>query len=122
MCHYAHSLRELLPPDETDEIDEGAWDECDRWYGQAMTSDQLSRIQQLYMTTPPHCIPVWAHGLRYWCMKTTLPHDNFLEWDYGLTRDVRELIFYRYGQESPFEFVEGLWAQLETRREGLAQS
>ena len=93
----AHSLSELLPPDESARHFPAAWSGCDRWYGQTMKQAQLNLFQRYHVQTPMSEIPPWAHGLRRYYGRVDLKPDEFMPWDYGLSKDLQLLCHHRRG-------------------------
>ena len=120
-CIHAHSLSELLPPDERYVSSVQAWAEgVDRWYGQQMTSEQLHIIDYYRQVTPIYDLPVWVHGLRFAtepCLTLYLC-DEYMTWDYGLSHDLQMLCRCRTGS-LPFLFMPLLWGKLSQRRQLL---
>ena len=121
-CVFAHHLNELLPPDETSSHYTQIWESqgVDRWFGQAMTGDQVDMIQWYYDRTPRGEIPLWVQGLRHNIDMEPYAVDIYLPWDYGLSTDLLLLRRHRRGP-LPFTFTPGLWEKLEKRRQVLAK-
>jgi len=120
-CPRAHSLAELLPPDEAAERLDAVWKEgVDRWFGQILSQRQIELLMSYYQVTPTHMVPLWMHGLLY-----VLRHQNYVEhlhfsWDYDLSSDLVSLQDRRSGPV-PFVYMESLWEDLEARRRLLAR-
>ena len=121
-CRYAHSLLELLPPDEAERsyCDKWSGGQIDRFYGQLMTREQLSRILFYFQLLPACDVPVWAIGLSL--LERELEHCQgyALPWDFGLLRDHDDLLARRLLREGPlpvpFEYYPRLWERLTYRR------
>ena len=120
-CNFAHSLCELLPPDERFEIYPQAWSRgVDRFYGQPMSEEQVNRIKSYHDHTPWHEVPVWVYALRFsQSLKTSFVIDYYFPWDYGLSTDCQLLCRYRVGGRMPFESMPGLWERLHRHRTHL---
>ena len=119
-CQFAHSLLQLRPPDERYRLYPKVWDGgVDRWYGQAMTDEQLGLISDYYKQSPYFEIPLWARGLTCYDRYGDADDDGDLPWAYGLTMDCDFLVLYRADEQLPFEFAPGLWSLLKHRRSRL---
>ena len=117
-CPYAHSLRDLRAPDESDRWHAWRWQlyEVDRFYGQAMSEQQLRRIRWYYRQTPMCDVPVWAQGLCLLETQRELSGGYAYEWDFGLARDMEDLLERRRSRSPPFRLYQDLWPRLEARR------
>ena len=66
-CVFAHRLCDLRSPNEVHQHYDVAWRQgVDRWYGQAMTPDQLQIIRKYYQVTPPSELPIWGSGVFFY--------------------------------------------------------
>ena len=97
----------------------------DRFYGQVLSQEQISRIRVYGDQTPRHELPLWFYAFRFamsrgHCADESLGH-AFMPWDYGLDADCRLLCRMRRDGRVPFESIPQLWQSLETRRQGLVQ-
>ena len=118
-CWRAHRLCDLRAPDEVDARQDAIWS-CgvDRWFGQTMSRYQLDLIGMYYGETAPGDYPQWVFGLLRMVSGGAWEGDVYLEWDYGLSMDAELLGVYRR-DVLPFEYMPGLWASLQTRRQEL---
>ena len=104
-CQFAHSLSELLFPDETRLSAAYNWDHdhVDRWIGQELSTGQLSILQHYYKEEherEPWSIPQWAHGLQLIMNKTEDTRGLSLQWDFGFEMDVAMVLRGRGGRRA----------------------
>lgn len=124
MCAFAHSLSELLPPNERSQAYSIVWrhQQVDRWFGQAMSPESVNRIRDYWQSGPVELNrPLWACGLC--ALEGGHEHRGGLAypWDYGLEADQAMLKMLR-GGELPFDLYPHLWERLHRRRYVLSRS
>ena len=121
-CTFAHSLSELVPPDERFAHYSHVWtDGVDRWFGQPMHPQQRSILKEYYLNTPTYEVPVWTIGWLWFDAsgdEEEFPVPHGLPWDYGLSMDVDLLCRNRSG-DLPFQFHDELWPRLMARKTRL---
>ena len=120
-CRFAHSLSELRCPDESrvGYGDEWSHHNVDRFYGQAMSRDQLDRIWRYYNGTARCDRPLWAIGLYLLELREECSLGLALPWDFGLVRDYDDLVAARRGRQCPFRLYPQIWERLHQRRSVL---
>ena len=127
-CDYAHSLWDLIPPDERHALYPKAWaGGMDRWYGQRLTPRQVRTIQAYYRGRDRSEVPTWAHGVRWFYGDEFIDMEEMrffsqLSWDFGLHRDHYALCAGRGGagpgrHTCPVQGEPGLWEELRARRQ-----
>ena len=110
-CRYAHSLKDLRPPYEIDQLYDCIWrDGVDRFYGQHMRADQLARIKRYWNTTPDCERPAWCRCLAWYHGNHDLDAYPHCSWDFGLSQDLQSLRVMRKVYRVPFQ-----WAVREDR-------
>ena len=118
-CSFAHSLAELRAPVEIERSYRHRWTNrcCDRFYGQAMSRRQLSRIGRYWDAEPICQRPVWAIGLFLIRMRQETFYGLALPWDFGLMRDREQLELFHFDRRCPFEgcHMDFLWIRLHRR-------
>ena len=120
-CNHAHCLLEVRPPNELHVIHPEAWAAgISRFYGQGMTDELVDVFYLYYRSTAEYLCPVWAHALNAYIQNCDLLADAHFPWDYGLTMDMEYLRRGRVGGQRPFDYVPGLWLQLQSRKRELA--
>ena len=120
-CPYAHKLSELRAPDESRQSYRLIWDSfcVDRFYGQAVSDDQLQRIKFYYDATPSCDLPLWARALALICSHRERENGFAYPWDFGLLSDYWTIRVRRpYGGQL-FAGFDGLWGRLLVRRESM---
>ena len=121
LCRYAHSLDELLPPNEQTVDLPAVWrDGVHRWYGQQVEAEALESIEAWYWRTPPRERPVWATGCLWFYFR--LP--SFvciadLPYDFGVFQDLLVVKMNRASKGWPFQWAPGFCARIEERRVGV---
>ena len=125
-CQFAHSLSDLLFPNESHSPADRNWENygVDRWLGQALSKGQVSMIGKYYedeQRRKPWSIPQWAHGLQLIVSGTEKTRGLSLQWDFGLQSDVAMVLRGRGGRRA-WEWMEGLWDRLECRKEMMLLS
>ena len=121
VCAYAHHLYELMPPNESVRAYEGVWkDGVDRFFGQAMSDEQIRRIKTYYERTEKYDRPMWSHALCWFCSNT----GSFAEYphDFGLEQDWKTVSMFRVHSWKPFQWMPGLWDRIEERRQRLQRA
>ena len=122
-CRFAHSLAQLRPPDESAHSYSGQWRECnfDRFYGQRVSQEQITRIEKYYNEVPLCDIPLWAHGLYLLHRGLEDRMGLGLPWDFGLCVDHDDLLDRRLpiaGRRlAPFAYYPHIWERLTRRRQ-----
>ena len=102
-CGYAHSLQELMPPNETLALYNGMWsDGVDRFFGQHMPDYQLARIKRYWDKTPDHERPTWCRCLAWYQGKHALDAFPHCSWDFGIWQDLQSLRVTRKVYKLPF--------------------
>ena len=119
-CLYAHSLSELRYPDESQwRLEEWGDYTVDRFFGQAMSAEQLALIGS-YWDAYPWERPVWAVALFLLTRREEARLGYAYTWDFGLVLDVELLILHRNHDDQagsvPFRWYPGLWSRLGERR------
>ena len=121
-CRYAHSLDELLPPDERVVELPRVWkDGVYRWYGQAVDASVVWHIRSLYLQTPKCQRPVWATGCLwfYKCLPKYVRIDE-LPYDFGVYQDLEVVRMFRLSQEYPFKMAHGFHRRIGDRLRHLS--
>jgi len=100
----------------------------DRWYGQTLSSEQISTLLVYYRETPIYMVPLWMHGLLYLLRGQNYVEHLHFPWDYDICSDISWLQGFRRGPV-PFDYMPSLWkslhkrdALLELEQEGLSKS
>ena len=105
-CGYAHSLKELMPPNETVVIYNGMWtDGVDRFYGQQMPEYQLDRIRRYWNMTLECEKPTWARCLAWLHGEHALDAFPHCSWDFGIWQDLESLRVTRKEYTLPFSWA-----------------
>ena len=88
-CAHAHELSELRPPMEAFGRHDQVWREgVDRWYGQALSDEQINLLLRYYHETPFYMVPLWTHGLFYVLRRQNYVEHLHFPWDYGICSDI----------------------------------
>ena len=122
-CSHAHSLSELLPPNERVVRYPEVWDRglVHRWYGQSLSADALGILVRYWEAAPlVDNRPPWVVGLYLFTQRAECCAGMAYPWDFGLREDLAMLRRLRGSQELPFRPYADLWDRLEARRAVMA--
>ena len=122
-CGYAHKLKELVAPKETERTYDKVWgDGVHRWYGQTLPRKAVELFHKYFVIECPNDIPMWSHGLKWYLMTYTavgndmlMEHDAFPT-DFGIEQDFLYVLRNRKGGKRPFQYMPELWKRIEWRR------
>ena len=113
ICGFAHSLAELLPPNESRQPYPGVWsDGTDRFYGQKLHDDQVVRIHKYWKETPACDTPQWAKAVHWFYGGLALHEYAECQADFGIEQDWRSLARMRCQWRRPFRWAEGVWHRI----------
>ena len=120
-CRFAHRLSDLCAPDEREQSFANRWREfaVDRFYGQAMSTEQVLRVKRYYIAVPYCERPLWAHALCLLQQRNECECGYAFPWDFGLSRDYDDLLDRRTVRRCPFDFYPNIWERLNRRRQLL---
>ena len=128
-CGFAHSLAEVLPPNEKTTTYCGVWrDGVDRFYAQQMSDRQIARVGRYWRKfTATFERPAWCYGMLWWLHDRPLREHPELGWDFGIWQDVDTMKRARKPEVLPFEWAQnrngdGIWDRLEARRDALRRA
>ena len=122
VCGFAHSLKELRPPDERDATYRGVWkDGVDRWYGQCMSEEQMERIAKYISKTAACDIPTWCHALQWYAYGAPDDDERYASYpdDFSITQNWECVSMYRKDERRPFYWAPDLWSRIERRRAAM---
>ena len=104
---------------EATERHDQVWREgVDRWYGQALSDEQINLLLRYYHETPLYMVPLWMHGLLYVLRRQNYVEHLHFPWDYDICTDIAWLKRFRRGLV-PFVYMASLWDALHERLELL---
>ena len=110
-----------MPPNESVRAYEGVWrDGVDRFFGQAMSDEQIRRIKTYYERTETLDRPMWSRALYWYCTRKGSFDD--CPYDFGLEQDWKTVCMFRVYSRRPFEWAPQLWDRIEERRKRLKQA
>ena len=115
-CHFAHSLSELRCPDERVQLYPEAWCRVDRFYGQALSQDQLERFQLYWSAAEWWNLPAWAIALHLLEAHQECYRGMAYPWDFGLLQEQTMICLLRGRFELPFEPYPSFLDRLMQRR------
>ena len=128
-CGFAHSLAEVLPPNEKTTTYCGVWrDGVDRFYAQQMSERQIARVDRYWRKfSATFERPVWCYGMLWWFQERPLREHPELGWDFGIWQDVDTMKRARKLEVVPFEWARNrnglcIWDRLEARRDALRRA
>ena len=103
-CGFAHSLAEVLPPNEKTTTYCGVWrDGVDRFYAQQMSERQIARVDRYWRKfSATFERPVWCYGMLWWFQDRPLREHPELGWDFGIWQDVDTMTRARKPEVVPF--------------------